>query len=306
MLDYKIRTFLTVCNFMNFTRAAHHLNMTQPGVSQHIHKLEEEYGAILFSYREKKLELTEAGKKLLQAARTMEHDIDLLKMKMRMTQESQSHISFGATLSIGEFVMPPILTSYLSVYPQTSLRMKIDNTSHLLHALEEGQIDFALIEGYFEKSAYDYSVFDNVPFIPVASPDFIASHFSNESVRPSPEITLKDLFMHRIFVREDGSGTKEILVRYLQEHNFSIDDFASVTEINSMHAIKEMVCNGSGLTFLFRSVVEKELEDGRLDILPLLNWNLSHEFTMIRLKGSVFPDEYQEFYHFIRTPKLSN
>lgn len=43
MLDYRVRTFLTVCETMNFTLAAKQLNMTQPAVSQHIHYLEQKY-----------------------------------------------------------------------------------------------------------------------------------------------------------------------------------------------------------------------------------------------------------------------
>ena len=48
MLDFRIETFLMVCQYMNYTRAAEALNITQPAVSQHIRYLEEEYHAKLF------------------------------------------------------------------------------------------------------------------------------------------------------------------------------------------------------------------------------------------------------------------
>ena len=41
MLDFRMDTFLTVCRYMNFTRAAEELHITQPGVSKHIRQLEE-------------------------------------------------------------------------------------------------------------------------------------------------------------------------------------------------------------------------------------------------------------------------
>ena len=50
MLDFRIHTFLAVCRHMNFTRAAEELHITQPGVSRHIHQLEEAYGVRLFAY----------------------------------------------------------------------------------------------------------------------------------------------------------------------------------------------------------------------------------------------------------------
>ena len=57
MLDFRVETFLTVCETMNFTRAAELLHITQPAVSQHIHALEAQYGTRLFVYEGKQLRL---------------------------------------------------------------------------------------------------------------------------------------------------------------------------------------------------------------------------------------------------------
>ena len=53
MLDYRINTFLKVCETLNYTLAAKELHITQPAVSQHIHYLEEEYETTLFVYSNK-------------------------------------------------------------------------------------------------------------------------------------------------------------------------------------------------------------------------------------------------------------
>lgn len=54
MQDFRVKTFLTVCRTLNYTRAAEELALTQPAVSQHITYLEREYGAKLFTYHRKK------------------------------------------------------------------------------------------------------------------------------------------------------------------------------------------------------------------------------------------------------------
>ena len=64
MLDFRINTFLTVCQTMNFTKAAEELHITQPTVSQHIHYLEDYYETSLFTYQNRQLALTWAGKTL--------------------------------------------------------------------------------------------------------------------------------------------------------------------------------------------------------------------------------------------------
>ena len=76
--DFRVKTFLTVCKTLNYTRAAEELALTQPAVSQHITYLEREYNAKLFTYHRKKLELTRAGRVLRDALATMAHDDALL------------------------------------------------------------------------------------------------------------------------------------------------------------------------------------------------------------------------------------
>lgn len=289
MLDYRIKTFLCCCDFMNFTKAAHELNMTQPGVSQQIRRLEEEYHTSFFEYRDKKLSLTNAGLRLLHAARVMDHDLQILKDHIRYDSDTLSHISFGATLTIGEFVMPEKLATFNQLYPHVNISMKIDNTTNLLQDLENGSIDFALIEGYFSKSDYINKVWQTVPFIPVATPEYVMNHFKNK------QITLSTLFSHRLFLREDGSGTREILSRYLQEQNYTLFDFPYITEINSMHAIKDLVLKGCGISFLYKTVVEAELKMGLLMEVPLNQIPTFHEFTYIRQKDSIFQNEYNSF-----------
>ena len=74
MLDFRTETFLTVCEYMNYTKAAEILNMTQPAISNHIHYLENYYGTKLFTYNNKKLSLTAQGKHLQKALQTLVHD----------------------------------------------------------------------------------------------------------------------------------------------------------------------------------------------------------------------------------------
>ena len=61
VLDFRVKTFLTVCRTLNYTRAAEELSLTQPAVTQQIANLERSYGVKLFSYRHRKLSLTAAG-----------------------------------------------------------------------------------------------------------------------------------------------------------------------------------------------------------------------------------------------------
>ena len=163
MLDFRLNTFLTVCKYMNFTRAAEELNITQPAVSQHIRYLEELFEVKLFDYHNKKISLTEAGTFLQSTATTMVHDVMHLQDKLRQLQGEKRELVFGVTLTVGEFVIPAPVASYLKAHPEAAVHVTVANTQELLKKLNDGQIDFALVEGFFAKSEYDSKVYSNEP-----------------------------------------------------------------------------------------------------------------------------------------------
>ena len=100
MLDYRVFTFIKVCETLNFTQAAKELHITQPAVTKHIKALETEYQTKLFTFSGKHCQLTQSGKELLDLLTTM--DTDIKHFKTQLKQDLQP-LNFGATLTIGEF-----------------------------------------------------------------------------------------------------------------------------------------------------------------------------------------------------------
>lgn len=286
MLDFRMETFLTVCRYMNFTRASEKLNITQPAVSQHIRFLEKHYNTKLFRYEGKKLRLTGAGEILRNASLTMMHDEQSMQNEMQET-EKEAEIRFGATRTIGDSVMGSVLEKYLARYPQARIHMEVENTHDLLVRLDEGRIDFALVEGFFKKSEYDFQIFSREKYIAVCSPDYI---FQN-----TPDC-IEKLFQERLLLREGGSGTREVLERCLEAHNLSVQDFDKRMEVGSMQTIKELTKAGCGITFLYEAAVRRELEEGSLRQIPLQDFPVTHEFAFIWRRGSIYADWYRELF----------
>lgn len=284
MLDFRMETFLTVCQCMNFTRASEELNITQPAVSQHIRYLEKHYGVKLFVYEGKKPKLTPAGEMLRSAALTMMHDEISLENQLKHVSEGFRDIRFGATMTVGEIVMARILKRYLTAYPDAHLHMEVGNTQELLYKLDHGEIDFAIVEGFFKKSEYDFLHYSTENYIAVCSPSYPI---------PSKARRLEDLFQERLLLREPGSGTREVLERYLVSKNFGIEDFVKTAEIGSLHTIKELTKAGLGITFLYEVAVREELEKGELRRIILRGFEISHDFTFIWRRGSIYADTYQ-------------
>ena len=286
MLDFRMETFLAVCQCMNFTRASEQLNITQPTVSQHIRFLEKHYNTKLFRYEGKKLRLTGAGEILRNASLTMMHDEMSMQSEMQKSEETEE-IRFGATRTVGDVLMGKILENYLKNYPEAGIHMIVENTKELLQRLDEGTIDFALVEGFFKKSEYDYQKYSDENYIGVCSPDY--------QFHETPE-TLENLFQERILLREEGSGTREVLERWLDSQNLGIRDFRQTMEVGSLQTIRELTKAGCGITFLYEAAVKEDLKAGTLQKIPLKDFHVSHEFTFIWRRGSIYADRYREIF----------
>lgn len=283
MMDFRMETFLTVCQYLNYTRAAEVLNITQPGVTQHIHYLQSYYGVQLFEYKGKKLTLTPAGEQLRLAALAMRHDEEKLKRRLREEEEGVKSIRFGATLTIGDYAVPGKLAAYIKSHPGVEVHMVVDNTQHLLAALNRGELDFAVVEGYFKKSEFESRLWSVEPYICICA---------GNHVLPGSDLSLKDMFGERLIMRNPGSGSREVLMRVLEEHNCHFSDFRHVVEISDIHVIKELVKEDCGISFLYRKAVEKELEEGSIRQVTLKNFRVSHEFNFLWRKGSIFSEEF--------------
>ena len=210
MLDFRIKTFLCVCQTMNYTQAAKLLNITQPAVSQHIRFLEDYYQIKAFRYANKKLELTAAGRILYERCKTMENDEVALSAELLSSQSGIRTLSLGVTMTVGEYAIISPLAAYQLAHPGINIRLRFGNTQELLAQLTAGRIQMALVEGYFPPQDYFCRPYSTEPYIGVCA----SSH-----VFPSGEpATFHDLLGARLLLREKGSGTREILERNLALH----------------------------------------------------------------------------------------
>ena len=283
MQDFRMDTFIEVCQCMNYTRAAERLSITQPAVSGHIRVLEKHYGVTLLAFEGKNMRLTKEGEVLYRAALRMRHDEKRLEEMMHDMEQGRENWKFGATLTIGQYVLPDRISQLVREHPNLNLRMEVANTRQLLTMLDEGELDFAFVEGYFEKKAYEYQLYSREKFVCVTG---------NAYELPPQAKYMRELFGETIITREAGSGTREILERFLQEENYSIGDFAKIIEMNNMTAIKTLLQDNCGIAFVYEAAVHEELLSGALKRIALKDFTLSHEFNFIYQKNSMFAKEY--------------
>ena len=270
MLDYRILTFLKLCETMNYRITAEELNMTQPAVTQHIHYLEEEYKCKLFIYNRKKLEKTNQAILLEEYARSAYYNEIYLKRKIK--SENKIKINIGATKTIGEFVIGEKIKKLVK-NEKYDISLTIDNTENLIKLMELNKLDFILVEGIFNKDKYGYRLYKKDEFIGICS----KSHkFNGKSIK------FEELFEEDIIIREEGSGTRGIFEQFLSENSFSLEFFKKKITINNFNLIKELVSANCGISFVYNSVVNKNDEIGKF----YFKNKIEREFNYLYLKNT--------------------
>lgn len=271
MIDNRIFTFLKLCEIMNYRKTATLLNMTQPAVTQHIQGLEQLYQCKLFHYEGKTLTKTEQAIKLESYARSAVYNDRTFKAQIHSTDMTQ--LSIGATKTIGDYM---INKGILNLLQDNSIELHyiVDNTQKLFEQLNLFQLDFLIIEGYFDKSIYDSELLRLEELVGICSPNH---KFANNI------IPLEELFNEHIILREEGSGTRNVLNNFLSEHNYSFKQFRKNSSISSFNLIQQAVVQDIGISFVYNAIPESNPE---LATFRIANHEIYHELNCVFLKNT--------------------
>ena len=263
-MDTKLQTFLMLCQTMNYRLAAERLHLSQPAVTKQIQALEQLLHTKLFIYDGHTLHKTEKCLLLERYAISVQYQFE--ELQLAIADKERLKLRIGATKTIGDYVLIDAIKEYLSA-PNHELSLVVDNTKHLLQMLDEKLLDFAVIEGTFSKTKYDYYLFRMEPFVGICT---------KSSPLCDKHIQIEDLLNETIIVREDGSGTRRIFEERLISSGYELNDFFRQISISSFVAIQELVASGIGISFLYQSVVAKNDNIGTFTVDGLTDPHAFH------------------------------
>ncbi|MFC0542388.1 LysR family transcriptional regulator [Kutzneria chonburiensis] len=140
--------FVAVAEHRHFTRAAEHVRVAQPSLSQQIRALEHDLGAPLFHRIRGNVTLTEAGETLLPIARRILAEIEGARRAIRELDElERGRVRLGAPPSLCTGLLPAILSAFRRRYPGIQLELHESGSGDLRARLAEGALDLALLAG---------------------------------------------------------------------------------------------------------------------------------------------------------------
>lgn len=280
MLDQKLYTFIKLAECQSTTKTGTELHMTQPAVSQQLKALEKQYGVMLFNREGRKIVLTEEGKEFYHMVKRM---ITIEKQFSEIIKKPfVKTIRFGATLSISDGIIPTLLPKMIEHWKGTRFELVTQNTHELLEELENGMIDFALIEGNFDKKSYASDIFMEEEFY----------GFCKKGSEYNKFRKLEECLSAPLILREKGSGTRDIFENECLAHNLKPENFVFSYEIDNIPVIMNMVKKDIGITFAYKCAAQKELEEGSIEIIPLENFALKRTFSFVTLPDTLRTEEF--------------
>lgn len=261
MSDRRLQVFHTVAGVLSFTKAAELLNMTQPAVTHQIRQLEADFNTRLFDRENNRISLTRSGEEVLRFA----DQIIALYGEMHesvksITGDTSGLVTLGASTTIAEYMLPDLLGGFQKQFPDVQVRLRVANTDAVVAMVADNTIDLGIVEGQVTNQYLKVEDCQADELRVIVPPDHPLA--SQSHVRPEQLLNFPFVF------REEGSGTRSVIARFLEAHGLDEHQLNQPFELGSTEAIKGAVQAGMGISIVSAAALVKEEKLGLLVSIP--------------------------------------
>ena len=293
MEDHKLRVFCTVAETGSFSKASEIIHLTQPAVSLQIQALEDLYETKLFDRTSSAVNLTTSGEVLYKYAKEIltlyaqaEKDIG------EITGLVKGSIAIGASTTIGNYLLPLVISDFKTENPKIKIHLLVGNTKRVVDLLNAGNLDIGLVEGEIKK----YKIISET----LISDELMLIVPSEHPWARKKDISMLDIIKEPFIFREEGSGTRQIIEKYLNKRGITTQKMNVSTILGSTEAIKEAVERGIGIAIVSKWTVRKEIKAGALKPLSFKEGRMLRNFSLIFNKNTVTSYAVEEFLNYLR------
>lgn len=293
MLDFRIATFLTLCETRSYTQTARLLNITQPSVTQHIKHLQKKYQCVLFQYEAKTLRLTPQGEYLRAHATDMtRRNAKIISDLQRMGQETQS-LRMGCPAELGEAVITRI-TAELMQSGVGKISLVIRDTPELLEMLGNSELDLVLTDACAHDCRFQAEPVGTVRFAVYAG-----QGLAENDAETCPDCRLEDLLTESLVLQNPGTSARTLLEDCLKRHGVLPESFADRITAGSEACLRELTASGMGIAFAYSSSMQDIVEQGRVTEIAIPDFQekrtLIFQYQTDNLEQERFPALFETF-----------
>ena len=268
----QLEVFLAVARASSFRRAAERVHLSQPALSQHVGELERGLGARLFDRRGRSVALTEAGRILEDhALRVFATLASAQEAIADLAGGARGSLVVGASTTPGLYLMPALIGGFERKHPEVSVDLRIANSRVIEEQVRANELDLGIVGGHGlgpGEECLAAGMLDELVLI------VAPGHAWGRRARLDPSALARE----RLLMREDGSATRQVTERALQQADVKI---GRVLVLGHTEAIKQAVMAGLGVAFVSIYAVRGEIETGRLERVRLRGLDIHRHFHVI-------------------------
>lgn len=262
MADRRLQVFQTVARLLSFTKAAEELHMTQPAVTFQVRQLEEQFNTRLFDRTHNRISLTDAGQRVYECAnKIFELYAEMDNAVRELTGDVSGVLIIGASSTIAEYMLPELLRDFKKQYPDVTIRLRVANTDGIVSMVENNAIDLGVVEAPVTNKNLVVEECRTDKLVLIVPPD--------HALAKQDVVPVKQIADYPFICREEGSGTREVMLESMTRAGISPTDLNLSMELGSLEAIKGAVEAGMGVSVLSSATIEKELKLGTLVAVKL-------------------------------------
>lgn len=256
----KLDAFIMVVEKNSFSEAAAALKSSQPSVSLKIKSLEDELGFELLDRGAAGIRPTSAGMLVYTAAKDIANRWRMLEGELGEFQGTLTGtLTIGASTIPGTYLLPGWVKKFRSLFPKVDVKIEIGDSKKVVEKLQNHQIDAAIIGMKVESRLLKSN--------PVAVDSLVLVTPEDHPLVHTASADFSQLQQYDFVLREEGSGTRKMMERYLAEKELSLKDLKVAVSIGSTESVIAAVEAGLGISFISKLAAMPAERAGRIKIV---------------------------------------
>lgn len=256
----QLKAFHSVALYGGFSRASEQVFLTQPALSEHVRRLEQDHDVLLFRREKKRVFLTEAGTQLFHLTTRLfevEQEINDYLLETRSSVEGELRIIVDSASHVSG-----ILSRFQKAYPGVFISVRTSNTEDMLERLRDYKAEIAIAGGQDQSGDLKRVDLGTTPIVVVAARGYLPGR--------RRRLKLAEIARLPVVLREKGSKTRELLEREVNRRQLALN---VVMEVEGREAMREIIGTGVGIGFVSEAefgnddrLVRYEISDAKLNM----------------------------------------
>ena len=215
--------------------------------------------------------MLEHAERIADGYRRLQYEMDLF------TDRLGGELKVGASTTIAQYVLPQVLARFTARFPEVKVSLASGNSEQVEAALARHDTDLGLVESSARHPGFHYE-----PFIP---DELVLIASTKGRYGRCDQVTLAELQTVPLVLRESGSGTLEVISKYLAAADVRLASLRVVMQLGSTESIKSFVRNSDAMAIVSVASIVDELRSGELRIIDIEGCTIRREFSFCWPEG---------------------